>query len=277
MPQTYLARCLLEADDLDAAEEACAATGLGEDVPDVLPFISFLFVRMRLRARRGHHLDALADFDEARRRVGFADGTGPLVSEHLVAVGALATLERTQDASALLERALAAAARWGTPSVLGEAMRAKARFAKAEEAIETLRAAVDLLERSPTRLEHARALVDLGAALRRVGRRGEARAPLRQGYELARECAAPKLLELARSELAASGVRVRRVALTGADSLTPSERRIADLAAGGASNAEIAQALFVTVKTVEMHLTNAYRKMGIAGRPELTAALGGRR
>src|SRR5206468_928476 len=113
----------------------------------------------------------------------------------------------------------------------------------------------------------------LGAMLRRSGRRAEARGPLRQALSLAAECGATAVGEHARQELAASGVRVRRDRLTGAASLTPSERRIAERAAAGASNPEIAQALFVTVKTVEMHLSNAYRKLGIHGRRELADAL----
>jgi DNA-binding CsgD family transcriptional regulator len=117
------------------------------------------------------------------------------------------------------------------------------------------------------------ALIDLGSALRRAGRRTDAREPLRAGYELARECGAHGVAETARLELAASGVRLRRERLTGAASLTASELRIADLAAAGASDAEIAQALFVTVKTVEMHLTHAYRKLDITRRAALPAAL----
>jgi DNA-binding CsgD family transcriptional regulator len=84
------------------------------------------------------------------------------------------------------------------------------------------------------------------------------------------------LAETARAELRASGVRLRREALSGVESLTASERRIAELAAEGASNPEIAQALFLTVKTVESHLTHAYRKLDIAGRSELAEALSGK-
>jgi DNA-binding CsgD family transcriptional regulator len=109
--------------------------------------------------------------------------------------------------------------------------------------------------------------------LRRRGHRVESRKPLREGYELARRCHAAALAETARSELRASGIRLRREALTGADALTASERRIAEMAAAGASNAEIAQSLFLTVKTVEMHLTHAYGKLEISGRPELARAL----
>ena len=161
----------------------------------------------------------------------------------------------------------------GHPAALGQVGLAEALFGDARDRIERLRHAIDLLERSPARLELARALVGLGAALRRAGHRTDARAPLRDGYELARECGAQALAEDARHELAASGVRIRRARLTGAESLTPSERRIADMAADGSSNADIAQALFVTVKTVEMHLTHIYRKLQIPGRSELARAL----
>ena len=112
--------------------------------------------------------------------------------------------------------------------------------------------------------------------LRRAGQRSDSREPPRQGYELANGCGAEALAEHARQELAASGIRIRRQRLTGAESLAPSERRIADIAAEGASNAEIAQALFVTVKTIETietHLTHIYRKLDISGRSELAGAL----
>jgi DNA-binding NarL/FixJ family response regulator len=61
--------------------------------------------------------------------------------------------------------------------------------------------------------------------------------------------------------------------LSGVDALTPSERRVAALAAEGLSNREIAQALFVTLRTVEMHLSNVFRKLDIASRTQLPAAL----
>jgi len=129
-----------------------------------------------------------------------------------------------------------------------------------------LREAVDTLSESPARLEHARALVDLGAALRRANSRSEARVRLREGIELAHHCGATALVERANEELVATGARPRKILLTGLDSLTASERRIAQLAAEELSNREIAQALFVTVKTVEVHLSNVYRKLEIGSR-----------
>jgi DNA-binding CsgD family transcriptional regulator len=191
----------------------------------------------------------------------------------LLAAESHAALGGHDAAEGLRAQARSLAAQWDTPGALGQVARADALFGDGDDRIEGLREAVTLLERSPARLELARALVDLGAALRRAGHRADARSPLRTGYDLARECGAEGLAEDARRELAASGVRIRRARLTGAESLTPSERRIADMAADGKSNAEIAQALFVTVKTVEMHLTHIYRKLEISGRGDLGRAL----
>ncbi len=120
-----------------------------------------------------------------------------------------------------------------------------------------------------------RALIDLGAALRRGNNRSEARQLLRQGVELAHRCGGSVLVERANDELAATGAHKRTIQLTGVDALTASERRVAQLAAEELSNKEIAQALFVTVKTVEQHLGRAYRKLDISSRRQLGAALGG--
>jgi DNA-binding CsgD family transcriptional regulator len=141
--------------------------------------------------------------------------------------------------------------------------------------VRSLRAAARLGADAPPRLEEIRAIVDLGAALRRENRRSEARAWLERGADVAARGAAVALGERARVELAATGARPRREALlSGPASLTPSERRIAELAATGQSNREIAQALFVTPKTVEYHLRNTYRKLDIQTRGELASALG---
>ena len=184
-------------------------------------------------------------------------------------------LGHDDEAAALLARTDAAARNWGTTTGIGEVLLVKGRLADGAEAIETLADAATVLDGSPARRQHAQAVIDLGAALRRAGQRRDAREPLRAGHELARACGAQALTETARIELAACGVRVRTAALTGADSLTASERRIADMAAAGATNAQIAQTLFVTVKTVEMHLSNTYRKLAITNRPELAATLNG--
>ncbi len=136
-----------------------------------------------------------------------------------------------------------------------------------------LRQAVEVLAGSSARLEHAKALVDLGAMLRRTNRRKEARDPLQQGLELARKCGAKPLAERAHTELVATGARPRRLVFSGLEALTPSERRVADMAAAGMTNREIAQALFVTPGTVEVHLSSSYRKLEISSRSQLPQAL----
>ena len=101
----------------------------------------------------------------------------------------------------------------------------------------------------------------------------DAREPLREALELADRCGAQRTAARARDELLATGARPRRTALSGADSLTPSERRVARLAADGLSNRDIAQTLFVTVRTVEGHLTQAYMKLDVSSREQLAPAL----
>ena len=96
---------------------------------------------------------------------------------------------------------------------------------------------------------------------------------MRAGLELAQRLGATVLADRAHEELVATGARPRRLVLSGVDSLTPSERRIAAMAAEGLSNREIAQALFVTLRTVEMHLSNAFRKLDVSSRTQLPAAL----
>jgi DNA-binding NarL/FixJ family response regulator len=142
------------------------------------------------------------------------------------------------------------------------------------DGLELLRAAADTLSRSPARLEHARALTDLGAALRRQGHRNEAGGTLRRALEVAHRCGAGALERRALTELHATGARPRRPALSGLDALTPSERRVAELAAAGQANGEIAGNLHVSVRTVEFHLSGTYRKLGMRSRRELFQLLG---
>jgi DNA-binding NarL/FixJ family response regulator len=136
-----------------------------------------------------------------------------------------------------------------------------------------LEEAVQVLSGSPAKLEHAKARTELGAALRRANRRSQAREQLRHAVEVATICGATELAARAERELLATGARPRRVALSGIDSLTPSERRVAEMAADGPTNREIAQALFITQRTVEVHLTSIYRKLAINSRSQLATAL----
>jgi DNA-binding NarL/FixJ family response regulator len=162
------------------------------------------------------------------------------------------------------------ARRAGTARAHGNAMRV---LAHAEGRIDTLREAVTVLSGSGARLDHARALADLGGALRRSNQRAAAREPLRAALDLATRCGAEPLAARAQDELKATGARTRTPLRSGVDALTPIERQTANLAAQGLSNPQIAQALFISRKTVEKRLSEAYRKLAITSRDALAAAL----
>ena len=153
------------------------------------------------------------------------------------------------------------------------ALRARALLSEKDDQVELMQQAVAALQAGPSRLEQARALVDLGATLRRAGQRTKAREPLRHGLDLAAACGASALTARANEELVAVGARPRRERLSGPQALTASERRVAQMAATGMTNREIAQALFVTRKTVAMHLTHTYQKLNITSRAQLPTAL----
>ena len=164
-------------------------------------------------------------------------------------------------------------ATWPTHSARGIALRALGTVTPGAEGIALLEEAVAVLERSPRRLELARGLLALGSALRRGRRRAAARAPLERAMDLAHRSGAAAVAGRARDELLATGARPRRLATAGVDGLTPSELRVARLAARGRTNREIAQELFVTRATVETHLRHVFQKLDLAGRGEIAGVL----
>jgi DNA-binding CsgD family transcriptional regulator len=274
MATGVLASILLDRGRAAEAWGALLSAGLAGPIAPVPPLTPVLLARMQVRVACGEHEPALSDWHEALRRQQFSGGSSVgWIEDQIAAAEATRALGDQAGARAIVHENLEVARRWDTPGAIGQALRGVARIDSESDPIPLLREASELLETSPARLEHAGALLDLGAALRRAGARRESRHPLAAGLELAEHCGADGLAETARQELAASGVRVRRPALGEADELTASERRICNMACEGLSNAEIAQALFVTVKTVEMHLTRSYRKLGIHKRVELAAAL----
>ncbi len=237
-------------------------------------YAALLAARGRLRAAAGDMAAARADLGAARRAMDFAEGFAIEFEARLDEALVLHACGETVAARRAADEALDAASAWGARRAAGGAMRVAGLLRGGAEGLEMLREAAAMLGDSPARLWHARALVDLGAALRRANQRSECRPPLRAGLELAEACGAVPLAEHARRELAASGGRVPPRAGSGLAELTASERRVAEHAAQGLSNPEIAQRLFVTIKTVEMHLSNTYRKLGIGSRHELPGALG---
>ena len=186
---------------------------------------------------------------------------------------ALHALGRREEAIAAIEAELELARATGAPAAIGRCLRELGEITGGDEGVMHLQQAVDVLSGSQARLERARALAALGGALRRGRRPSDAREPLRHALELAEASACPPLVEEIRSELRAAGARPRTAALGGVESLTARELRVAAMAAEGRTNREIAQALFVTPKTVEVHLSGAYRKLDIRSRRELPVAL----
>lgn len=186
---------------------------------------------------------------------------------------ALAQLGELDRARALSGEVIELSRYLGQPRCLGIGLRADGIITGGSEGVDLLCQAAATLGQTPAKLEHARALVDLGSALRRLNHRKEAREPLRQGTHLAQRCGATVLAQHGQAELIATGARLTQMAARGTHALTPSERRVAGLAAEGLSTPEIAQQLFVTVNTVETHLRHAYMKLDIHAREQLPDAL----
>jgi DNA-binding CsgD family transcriptional regulator len=170
---------------------------------------------------------------------------------------------------------LEAALRSGAPRSIGVARASLGLCTPGEAGIAELTRGVAELAACGARLPQTRALVDLGARVRRAGRPREARTPLREGLELAQAMGAVVLARRAEIELRAAGARGRRPTEGGAHTLTASELRVAELAAAGHTNRAIAGMLEISVKAVEWHLHQSYRKLDVRGRAELSGALAG--
>jgi DNA-binding CsgD family transcriptional regulator len=187
---------------------------------------------------------------------------------------ALAGLGRLEEALPLAREEVERARIFGSAGVVGRSMRILGTL-DSDNGMATLEEAIELLERSTRRHDLAAAHAALGTALRLARRPTEAREPLRRALHVAQRCGADGLVKQVRTELYATGARPRTAERSGPAALTPSERRVAELAAAGRTNKEIAQMLYVTLKTVEVHLSSCYRKLGIGSRRELEAALAG--
>ena len=279
---TTVAFCL--ADVLLERQGVTEVAGLVEQVelgPDFLGTVSgamLLEVRGRLRVLRRDASRGIDDLRAAGRAIS-AMRFGPLFSSWRSSLALSLPVADRAEARALAGDELDLARPTGLARPVGVALRAVGMLAESRDEIEFLRESVDVLAGSPARLEHARSLVELGGALRRANRRADARPVLERGLELAHECGAERLRARASEELRAAGGRRSRIATSGRDSLTASERRVGKLAATGATNTEIAQELYIGIKTVETHLARAYVKLGLAGsgsRGRLAKLLGDR-
>jgi DNA-binding CsgD family transcriptional regulator len=268
-----LVKALVDQGKLDDAEEALAALAPEVEHGSVATAILRL-ARGGLRVERGNVAKGLEDFlavgEDLTRALVTSPGFLPWRSEAALAHLALGDHESAQRLSA---EELELARAFGAPRAFGVASRAAGLVAGGERGELLLREAIDSFERADAGLQRARALTDLGAMLRRRNRRRDARELLREGLDTANRAGAGRLPEEAETELRATGARPRRTFLTGLESLTASERRIAELAADGQTNREIAQSLFITTRTVEGHLTSVFRKLQLDSRSALRAVL----
>jgi DNA-binding CsgD family transcriptional regulator len=258
---------------LDAADELAQraeALGIAEDR---VYLDQFLVARGRLRIAQGRVQDGVADLMWCGQRLE-AYGVRWPSDWKAFAAPALASLDESEKAVQLAREQLAVARRVGVPGALGRSLRTAGLAIGGNEGAALLEEAVSVLERSPAQLELAHALADFGAELSRAGRRREGRAAQRRAIELADQCGAIALADGARAELHAGPGRRAREELTGPGALTATEWRVCRQVAEGLTNREVAQALLVTEKTIERHLSSAYHKLGIRSRFQLPTAIG---
>jgi DNA-binding CsgD family transcriptional regulator len=266
-------RAMIERDAVNEAGAVLAAVPPPR-AGDSQGVIAYLNARAHLRAAQGRHEQALADTLELGERqlhhgvqgVGIPAWRSDAALLHHA-------LGQTDEAHRLAAEELTLATSFGKPRALGVSLHALALVGGRPDTEPALREAGELLEPVGAPIELGRVYVDLGAHLRRSGQRVRARAELVKALDLAHHAGALRLARAAHAELAAAGAKPRRAALTGRDALTPSELRVAQLAAGGMSNREIAQSLFVTIRTITTHLTHTYQKLDITRREQLADAL----
>jgi DNA-binding CsgD family transcriptional regulator len=282
-PQLYrtvatgvLVTALTEQGELEAGEAALQRFG-SRHPARAHSGAMLLLARGRLRAAQRRLDAALADMRAAgdiALRIG-ATSPSSLAWRSDAALVHVALGEH-EPAQRLAREELDLARGFGAPRTLGVALRAAGVVIGGPEGEELLREAVATLDGAGAGLESARALVDLGALLRRANRRADARELLREGLDIAHHAGAALVADQAEIELRATGAKPRRARLTGVEALTASERRVAELAAQGLTNREIAQALFVTARTVEGHLTRTFQKLDLRSREDLPPALAAR-
>ena len=270
-----LIEVLVDLGRYEEASEILTATGFTDQLPELFQHNYVLFARGRLRLAVGDTEGALTDLLESGRRLEEWGVTNPaLVSWRIHAARALLLRGNLEAAAKLAKENLEAAERWGTARAVGTALLTLGRLGDHEsgEAERALVKSIELLTVSPAELDLAEALCELGILFRRREQHDKAVPYLRRAVELSSKCGAKPLLDLASEEL-----HTCEAALTGSRDtvrgLTKQETRIAGMAARGLTNRQIAEATHLTRRTVELHLSGAYRKLAISGRADLAAAL----
>ncbi|MGW7355324.1 ATP-binding protein [Streptomyces sp. NPDC054802] len=274
LPRLVLAAALSDSGEAARAEGVLAGTAPQSSTGPVMEQHLCLMVRARTRSALGDHegaLRLLLAAGRAQREAGLANPVfAPWWAE---ACHTLAALRRPQDARGHAEYGGELARRWGTPHALGIAALARGVITPGRAGLDLLEEAADALAASPARTEYARASFLLGRRLLAQGDRAKARPQLRSAADLAHTCGALPLALGARRLLITAGGRMPELTGSREDLLTEAERRVVGLVLDGASNRNAAESLCVTLRTVETHLTSAYRKLGVRSRAALAAAL----
>ncbi|HUQ55218.1 BREX system ATP-binding domain-containing protein [Lentzea sp.] len=266
---------LLERGELDSASRLLADAQLDADLPPRWHRVTLLLGRGRLRQALGDPVGGLSDVLRCGDLLSSWGDHGPYaVPWRVHAVRALLALGDRDTARELAEEELAEARGQGCRAHrLGVALCSMGQTAGGNAGLDLLMESINVLEGSDAQLDLAVALGELGRALSRAGRARDARHRLKQACALADEAGATVLSNVLESRLREAGGRARG-RVHGVGSLTATERQVARLAVTGRTNKEIASTLFVTRRTVEMHLTQVYRKLRITGRSELSDVLG---
>ena len=267
-----LANCMIERRELT---EAASVLDRVEEIPppvDVPGVDAYVYLaRGRLHLGLRDIEAARKDLEAAEKALQVFGDANPSALPWRSLAGVIAHLggDPTRG-NVLIQEEIRLAQRYDVPIALGVALRRRAMTERGQEALDTLRQAIAALETTEAKLELAHAHAGLGRGLRRAGQRVEARHHLTISLDLAHRCGASGLEAEIRQELTAAGARPRRPALSGVESLTPTELRVAQLAAQGGSNRAIAEMIFVSRNTVAWHLRNVYRKLQIDSREQLT-------
>jgi DNA-binding CsgD family transcriptional regulator len=266
------AQLLMEAGDPAAAEALIRGGALaGLDVTDSTHHLWLRGARVRLRIDQGDHAAALDEADALGRDYARWGGERMLdVPWRLLAAEACHRLGRTERARGLAEEHLRLARAFGAARQVGAALSTTASLTDDPRVAAGLLAeAADLLTTTSARLDLAKVLERWGRALLDAGDRDGGLGTIGRAADLATECHASAMAERLRRLLADSGVRRTRITPRGVHTLTPAERSAGELATAGLTNRQIAEQLFLSEKTVEAHLSRAYRKLGVRSRTQL--------
>lgn len=266
-------RVLLETGRREEAEPLLLSAD-PERYGTVWQWAHLLEARARLRLDHGDHMGALEDLLACgRHQIAWQRDNPAILPWRSLTALAHFVLGRPGQATRLAHQELEQARDWGTPRTLGISLRAVGMTTRGRASLKPLEESAGLLEEAGAPLEQARSLVEYGTLRFEAGHTRLAREVALRGLVLARQGGAVGLADLARDRLRAFGARPRRAHAVGLSALTNSERRVAQLAARGLTNREIAETLFITRRTVENHLTSGFRKLGISSRRELAPLL----